>query len=71
MMCFRDKTFCAREDCAKFGNDCNRSLTKQVYRDAKEWWDPTGKKEAPIMSWPITHTPDCFEPSCPKDYVVE
>lgn len=26
-MTYRDMTFCTREDCARFGVDCHRSLT--------------------------------------------
>lgn len=27
-MTYRDMTFCTREDCARFGVDCHRSLTE-------------------------------------------
>ena len=57
MICYKDKTFCTRSDCARFGKDCDRSLTEEVKRRAEEWW---GKPGAPICTYGVDVKPDCF-----------
>lgn len=44
MMCYRDREFCAAEDCAKFAS-CPSALTDAVRDAAEKWW---GGPDAPI-----------------------
>ncbi len=55
MICFRDKTWCVREDCRLFST-CDQALTDEVKQAAVEWW---GGHDAPIMQ---TDQFICFEP---------
>lgn len=55
MMCYRDKTYCEFYQNCKDGNNCHRSLTPDVKRDADKWW---GKPGAPISVF--TEKPSCF-----------
>jgi len=57
MIGFRDKTFCTRSDCARFGKDCDRSLTDEVKKQAEYWWGGPG---APVCTFHPNETPDCF-----------
>ena len=57
MICYQDKTFCTRSDCARFGKDCDRSLTEEVKRRAEKWWGTPG---APICTYAADLKPDCF-----------
>jgi hypothetical protein len=51
MICYRDKTWCNFRDCSQFGWACERSLTAQVHRDAREWWgDSEGDPPIAIYS---------------------
>lgn len=61
MMCYRDMTFCQRDDCALFGKSCERSLTQDVVDQADIWWKDIGKGGAPIAQWGSGYTPPCFE----------
>jgi len=56
MMCFRDKTFCNFETCARFGVDCDRAFTKQLRKESVEWW---GGEGAPVCFY--SEQPHCFE----------
>jgi hypothetical protein len=42
MIGFRDTTFCVSPDCQ---NKCGRKLTKEIIKQAEEWW---GNEDAPI-----------------------
>jgi hypothetical protein len=53
MISFRDRTYCAAEDCKKF-KGCDRALTPEVYRQAAKWW---GSDEAPIA---VADRFECF-----------
>ncbi len=54
-MCYKDKTFCKFNECAKWSN-CHRSLTPKITSDAIKWW---GSKDALISIF--TNKPDCYE----------
>lgn len=54
-MCFRDKTFCNFEDCAKFLT-CKRGFTEKVRQDSIKWW---GNENAPVCFY--ADKPECFE----------
>jgi hypothetical protein len=50
---YRDMTFCTREDCARFGVDCRRSLTD------------LDKARAKAMGLPVSvsYFTECFTPT--------
>jgi len=55
MICFRDKTFCGFEDCAKWVT-CPRALGVADKLAALLWW---GKPDPPICVF--AEHPDCYE----------
>ena len=57
MICYQDKTFCTRSDCARFGRTCDRSLTEEVKGRAEKWW---GNPDAPICTYVADVKPTCF-----------
>lgn len=57
MMCYRDMTFC-RARCAVV--DCQRRLSPEVERAAREWWGDEG--EPPIATADYSAVCEDFEP---------
>ena len=55
MLCFRDMTFCTNHDCKKFSS-CDRALTLEIEKKAREWWRG---EDAPIAVY--IGKPDCYE----------
>jgi hypothetical protein len=53
---YKDKTFCGfYKECAN-GENCDRALTPEVEKNAKEWW---GGDDAPICQF--IDKPECFK----------
>lgn len=62
MFSYGDMTYCPFDDCANFGDKCNRSLTDEVQADADKWfrgWCDDPERGAPICVF--TERPNCFE----------
>lgn len=62
MFSYGDMTYCTFDDCANFGEKCNRSLTDKVKADAERWvrsWSDDPDRGAPICVF--TERPSCFE----------
>ena len=55
MICYKDMTFCKKEDCKHF-KYCRSAFTEEVQKGAEKWW---GSKEAPIAFY--QGAPDCYE----------
>ncbi len=55
MISYRDITFCSFYKECKNGEKCERALTEEVLKKAREWW---GDKHAPIARF--TNKPDCY-----------
>lgn len=54
MMCYKDRTWCHRKDCANF-TACDRAYTEEVHKAAMGWWEGP---DAPVCFF--VGTPYCF-----------
>lgn len=52
MICYKDRTWCPYHTCKNFGPPCDRSLTRDVKREAMKF-------KLPIAVY--CEPPDCFE----------
>ena len=55
MIGFKDMTFCPFLDCGEW--NCHRRLTKEVRRQADNWWGE-GEDNAPICMY--VDKPECY-----------
>lgn len=46
MICYRDKTFCVNPNCT-----CGNKLTKEVLKQANEWWHSWSIEGAPPIAY--------------------
>ena len=56
MIGYGDKTYCTYWKECQYGLECDRALTKEVKKAAKEWW---GKRNPPICLF--ADKPKCFK----------
>ena len=52
MICYKDMTFCRFDSCKNFGDNCHRSLTKEIIAAAEKHGLPTSQ---------YMDKPDCYE----------